>query len=47
MDVEEIKLKMDESLHSPRRDFFYLLTCVRRSQVSGTQNDIVVSWITL
>ena len=27
--------------------FFYWLTCGRRSLVSGTQNDIVVSWITL
>ena len=25
----------------------YLLTCGRRSLVSGTQNDIIVSWITL
>ena len=26
---------------------FYLLTCGRHSLVSGTQNEIVVSWITL
>ena len=36
-----------EVLHSLRRDFFYLLTCRRRSLVSGTQNDTVVSWTTL
>ena len=34
-------------LHSVRREQTYLLTCGRRSLVSGTQNDIVVSWITL
>ena len=35
-------------LHSLRRAFlFYLLTCGRRSLVSETQNEIVVSWITL
>ena len=28
-------------------DFFNLLTCGKRSLVSGTQNEIVVSWITL
>ena len=27
--------------------FVYLLTCGRRSLVSGTQNEIVVSWMTL
>ena len=27
--------------------FFYLLNCGRHSLVSGTQNDTVVSWITL
>ena len=32
MDEEEIKIKMDD-----------LLTCGRRSLVSGTQNEIVVS----
>ena len=30
-------------LHSLRREMTYLLTCRRRSLVSGTQNDIVVS----
>ena len=30
-------------LHSLRREFVYLLTCGRRSLVSGTQNEIVVS----
>ena len=34
-------------LHSFRREFVYLLTCGRRNLVSGTQNDIVVRWITL
>ena len=34
-------------LHSLWRDFFYLLSCGRRSLASGTQNEIVVSWITL
>ena len=34
-------------LHSLRRKFVYLLTCGRRSLVSGTQNEIVVSRITL
>ena len=33
--------------HSLRRDLIYLLTCGRLSLVSGTQNDIVVSWSTL
>ena len=46
MDEEEIKIKMDEvSLGSSlaRGEFVYLLTCGRRSLVSGTQNEIVVS----
>ena len=30
-----------------RRDFFYLLTCGRRSLVSGIPSEIVVNWITL
>ena len=34
-------------LHSLRRKSTFLLTCGRRSLVSDTQNDIVVSWITL
>ena len=47
MDEEEIKMKMDNGvarfLHSFRREFVYLLTCGRRSLVSETQNEIVVS----
>ena len=47
MDEEQIKIKMDDSvsgfLHSLRREFVYLLTYGRRSLVSGTQNEIVVS----
>ena len=37
--------KMDDGviLDSLRREMAYLLTCGRRSLVSGTQNDIVVS----
>jgi len=40
---KNIKIKMDDDVaDSFRRDFvFYLLTCGRRSLVSGTQNDIV------
>ena len=34
-------------LHSLRMEYVYLLTCGRRSLVSETQNEIVVSWITL
>ena len=34
-------------LHSLRRKSTFLLTCGKRSLVSDTQNDIVVSWITL
>ena len=34
-------------LHSFRRKSTFLLTCGRRSLVSDTQNDIVVSWIHL
>ena len=45
MDEEEIK--MDDGVArfftSLRREFFYLLTCGRRSLVSETQNEIVVS----
>ena len=47
MDEEEKKLKMDKGVarffHSLRREFVYLLTCGRRSIVSGTQNEIAVS----
>ena len=46
------KIKMDDGvtrffLHSLWREFVYLLTCGRRSLVSETQNEIVVSWIIL
>ena len=44
---EKTKIKMDEVLHSLRREFVHLLTCGRRSLVSETQNEIVVSCITL
>ena len=47
MDEEEIKIKMDGSVTRFFTRFggnlFYLLTCGRRSLVSGTQNEIVVS----
>ena len=47
MDEEEIKIKMDDSVARFftrfGREFVYLLTCGRRSLVSGTQNEIVVS----
>ena len=47
MDEEKIKIKMDDGVarFSTRfgGDFFYLLTCGRRSLVSETQNEIVVS----
>ena len=47
MDEEERTIQMDGTsvsiLHSLRRELPYLLTCGRRSLVSGTQNDIVVS----
>ena len=45
MDEEEIKIKMDDLsiLHSILRELTHLLTCGRRSLVSGTQNDIVVT----
>ena len=43
MGEKEIEVKMDDGLHSLWRDVFYLLTCGRRSLVSGTQNEIVVS----
>ena len=36
-----------EVLHLLQRELVYLLTCGRRSLVSETQNEIVVSWITL
>ena len=47
MDEEEIKIKMDDGVARCFTrfggSFFHLLTCGRRSLVSGTQNDIVVS----
>ena len=48
MDEEEIKIKMDDSVARFFSRFggifnFFLLTCGRRSLVSGTQNEIVVS----
>ena len=47
MHEEEIKIKMDKGVarffHSLRREFVYLLTCRRRSIVSGTQGEIAVS----
>ena len=36
-----------EVFHVLWREFVYLLTCGKCRRVSGTQNDIVVSWITL
>ena len=46
MDEEERKIQMDDTsvliLQSLRRELPYLLTCGRRSLVSGIQNDIVV-----
>jgi len=49
MDEEERKGKwmMVSMLHSLQREMTYLLTCGRYSLVSGTQNDIAVSRITL
>ena len=45
MDGEEIKIEMDDGVASYFTRFggifFNLLTCGRRSLVSGTQNDIV------
>ena len=47
MDEEEIKIKMNDGVARYFTRFggivLYLLTCGRRSRVSGTQNDIVVS----
>ena len=47
MDEEEIQIKMDDSVaRFPdllQREFLYLLTCGRRSLVSGTQNEIAVN----
>ena len=47
MDEEEIKIKMDDGVARFFTRFggniFYLLTCGRRSLVSGTQNETVVS----
>ena len=47
MEEEEVKIKMDDGVARFFTRFgcnlFYLLTCWRRSLVSGTQNEIVVS----
>ena len=48
MDEEEIKIKMDDGVARFFSPFggnlsVYLLTCGRRSLVSKTQNEIVVS----
>ena len=47
MEEEEIKIKMDDGVARYFTCFggnlFYLLTCGRRSLVSGTQNDILVN----
>ena len=48
MDEEKIKIKMDDGVARFFTRFgviflFYLLTCGRRSLVSGIQNEIVVS----
>ena len=47
MDEKEIKIKMDDGVARFFTRFggifIYLLTCGRRSLVSGTQNEIVVS----
>ena len=44
MDEEEIKIKMDDCVvrFFTRWEFVYMLTCGRRSLVSGTPNEIVV-----
>ena len=39
----KIKMMTVSILESLRRELTYLLTCGRRSLVSGTQNDMVVS----
>ena len=46
MDEEEIEIKMDDGVAKFFVRFgvvFFFLTCGRRSLVSGTQNEIVVS----
>ena len=48
MDEEEIKIKMDDGVarfftRFGGNLFIILLTCGKRSLVSGTQNEIVVS----
>ena len=45
MDEDIIKIKMDDSVGSSlaSEGLTYLLICGRRSLVSGTKNDIVVS----
>ena len=51
VDQEERKRKMDDGVARYFTRFggniFYFLTCGRCTLVSGTQNDIVVSWIIL
>ena len=52
MDGEEIKIEMDDDIARFFTRFggifkIYLLICGRRSLVSGTQNNIAVSLITL
>ena len=47
MDEEEIKMGDVSILHSLRRELTHLLTCGRLRLVSGTQNNTVVSGITL
>ena len=47
MNEEKTKIKMDDGVArfftSLRRGFVYLLTCGRRSLVSGTQKEMVFS----
>ena len=46
MDEEKIKIKMDDGVarfFTRFGKFVYLLTCGRRSLISETQNEIVVS----
>ena len=44
MGEEKTKIKMDDGVaRFFTREFVYLLTCGRRSLVSETQNEIVVS----
>ena len=43
MNEEKTKIKMDDGVARFFTRFVYLLTCGRRSLVSETQNEIVVS----